>query len=154
MATRLTSSTETRKVDFYILSEAGKETIQQKVCQLTYQAWNDHLKVYLYCENEVMAQQLDDALWTFKDISFIPHAIITDTNEQTSFPPCVIGIQSHPMSYPPCNILINLTDRIPSFFNQYSHIIEIVPFDPTLRVAARDRYKTYKKAGYYTNTFD
>jgi DNA polymerase-3 subunit chi len=43
--------------------------------------------------------------------------------------------------------VINITHQFLAKFASYSHIIDFVPSDEALKIAARERYKQYKQAG-------
>jgi DNA polymerase-3 subunit chi len=45
-------------------------------------------------------------------------------------------------------ILINLSSTVPNFANQFSHIVDFVPADNTLKQQARERYKMYRQLGF------
>lgn len=140
-------------VDFYLLKEETLEACYRCACRLTYKAWQKKTGVYFYCETEEIAKVLDDMLWTFKDISFIPHQLITDLN--TSEEEIVmIGFPSNPALSPQREILINLTSTIPEFFKIYPRILEIVPNDPNLKAKAREKYKIYQRENYITHTHE
>jgi DNA polymerase-3 subunit chi len=37
---------------------------------------------------------------------------------------------------------------VPNFANQFSHIVDFVPADNTLKQQARERYKMYRQLGF------
>jgi DNA polymerase-3 subunit chi len=136
-----------KRADFYLLNQTEKESSYRWACQLIYTAWKENKSVYVFCENETEAKIMDDMLWTFKDISFIPHQLMTEP-VQSSLIRILIGYYAAPVSPPVAQMLLNLSQTTPEFFENYSHIIEVVPQEPKERENARKSYKAYKQAHY------
>ena len=67
-----------QQFDFYILQSTEQLRF---TCRLLYKAYHQGYKAIVFCPNDATAQEFDRMLWTFKDISFIPHQITTTTNE-------------------------------------------------------------------------
>ena len=88
------------------------------------------------------AELLDSLLWTFRDISFLPHQIHS-ASENTS----EIEIGFGEFSFID-DVLINISDQMPPINKQYKRIIEIVFSDPLMQQLARERYKQYRQNGY------
>lgn len=85
---------------------------------------------------------MDDLLWTWQDISFLPHALAdkVDANEKV-----LIGWQE--ITPPGLDVLINLTDTVPDWATGFNRIVEIVADEPSQRDSGRERYKYYRKLG-------
>ena len=126
------------RVDFYILPEGGQ--LERFACSLTAKAWTNGNHVHIHTADERAASSMDDLLWIFRDISFIPHAIYSaDKDDQD---PVTIGYGSH---YPAHNdVVINLDQLIPGFFNKFDRVIEIVGGNEQQRKLARQRYREYR----------
>ena len=111
-------------------------------CHLTCHYAAQGLKIFLLADDESMAQQLDDALFSLPLELFTPHA-------QSQFAPrygCSTLIGHHePKNFVP--LLINLSAKGPSNTVKCRHIIDLVPFDPLLKQQARDRYRQYQGYG-------
>ena len=138
---------------FYLLEDDSLKAYTRSVCRLIDQTWSEKLSIYLYCETEEEAHQFNDDLWTFQDIRFVPHELIsTQTSIIDKLPICVIGSKKtvqHPSN---CQVLFNLTKTVPDFFQEYQQIIEVVPVNETARTASRARYKQYQRAQYQIKT--
>ena len=83
-------------------------------------------------------------MWIFDDDSFIPH----DAQESTDFKTPVL-IQNEAGSTGDRQLLINLSNTIPSFFAQFERVIELVTEDN--KQQARAHYSFYKERGYPLN---
>jgi DNA polymerase-3 subunit chi len=130
------------RVDFYVLPE--NSSAERFACTIANKAWQQGHAVYIQTASREAAGTMDDLLWTFNDISFIPH-VVTESDT----PPAervVIGWQNQP----PGNyeVLINLTAEIPSATDRFARIVEIVAGDSRQKDQARKRYKCYREQGY------
>ena len=133
------------RVDFYILPE-GTGT-ERFACTMAKKAWAAGNRVHIHTQSEENAKNMDDLLWTFRDISFIPHEIYDGSvNEET---PVTIGFGK---SFPEVSqVIINLDKEIPEFVNSFERIVEIVGGDETNKQFARQRYKQYKSGDFETH---
>ena len=98
--------------------------------------------MHLLVENETTATFFDNLLWSFRDTSFVPHAIYgEDKNQRVT----IAQIQHEPHSN---DILINASDQIPPFYGRFTQLLEIVPGIDTHKAMSRQRYKHYRDHGH------
>ncbi len=137
------------QVDFYVLPENGKQ--EHFVCALIQKAWKQGNNVFINTASEAEATSLDDLLWTFKDISFLPHCLAADDNAENT--PIVIGHNNQLNGEIPdhTTILINLTDQLPQDTGKPERILEIVAGNENQRQQARKRYAEYRDQGHELN---
>jgi DNA polymerase-3 subunit chi len=128
------------QIDFYILHTHNRQERDRLACQLVDKAWHQGYRIHIQTDSLIQAQQLDDRLWTFKDISFLPHDIYPDVLPSTA--PIRIGYTEQLCEG--MEVLINLTTTVPSFFAQVKRIAEIVDETPMAREAGRKRYRYYQ----------
>ena len=129
------------KVDFYILSD--KHTGLEFTSRLTEKIYRQGHQLHIHTADASMAEHLDMLLWSYRDISFIPHERTLDAADNT---PVTIG---HSESAPACDgILINLANDVPKFFSRFERVVEIVDGDNSHRQQGRVRYKYYRDRGY------
>ncbi|MBT8131776.1 MAG: DNA polymerase III subunit chi, partial [Gammaproteobacteria bacterium] len=70
------------QIDFYILQDKGSALLGRFACRLVDKAWQRGLRCHINVESQDQAALIDDMLWTFRDISFLPHATsVTDSKE-------------------------------------------------------------------------
>ena len=130
------------RVDFYVLPPA--DTADQFACVMAQKAWQQGHSIYLHATSSEQAARMDDLLWTFRDISFLPHQ---RADGQISVEvPVTIGWE--PGHAGQQDVLINLSDTIPQQAENFSRIIEIVSGNETERDIARHRYRDYRQRGY------
>jgi len=138
-----------KKVAFYLLNEANSNTKSRDlyVSRLAEKAYQNKLNVYIYTASNEENQTFDIQLWTFRDTSFVPHKIYHPTLPLLPpLPAVLIGNVPPPHNY--YQVLINLTVTVPDFFADFTHIIELVSGDETLKQIARAHYKYYQQQGY------
>jgi len=87
---------------------------------------------------------LDDLMWTFKDISFLPHSLV-DADDSN---PGTINIGWQGMTAKSNEVLINLSATVPEFVGNFERIVEIVAPDEHSKQQARERYMHYRQAGF------
>ena len=75
------------RVDFYVLPE--NTNTYRFACIMIGKAWSKGNQVYVHTTSMAEATQIDDLLWIFRDISFIPHAVMEEDRQVES--PIVIG---------------------------------------------------------------
>ncbi len=130
------------RVDFYNLPD-GTGT-DRFACSMAKKAWTTGNRVHIHTPSEEKAKAMDDLLWTFRDISFIPHELYNGTeNEDT---PVTIGFGNN---FPEqSQVIINLDDEIPGFASNFERIVEIIGGDENNKQYARQRYRLYKNGDY------
>jgi len=138
------------QVDFYILTNPTFQGCEQLACRLAEKAYLKGHYLYLHTEDEHQARQVDDLLWTFRDGSFVPHALM----EQAGGAPqqVLIGHSTEPPLEQ--DVLINLTNDVPLFFSRFLRVAEIVGGEEQQKQQARERFKFYRDRGYPLNTYN
>ena len=134
------------RVEFYILSQSGKDACAQFSCRLTSNAVTLDHTVHLRTNDGVEAQSLDELLWTFHEESFLPHELWGGTTRQA---PVTIAEAS---TQPPADteVIINLAQS-PAPTGSW-RIAEIVGADEPARLAGRSRFAHYRDAGLDIDT--
>lgn len=132
------------RVDFYILPEHGRQDRSHFACVLTMKAWHAGNRVCLLSDTREQAADLDELLWTFRDISFVPHALAD--SDTVADVPVVLSWNDYPAEQ--TDVLINLGDAIPSAADKFVRIMEIVGGDTSERQRARDRYRQYREQSH------
>lgn len=138
----------TERVDFYIVNEHTENSRWLLACRLAEKAYNLQHRVYIHTLNEIQAQQLDDLLWTFRQNSFVPHALSSavDSSSLIADTPVLIGHQTNPSI--DADVLINLGADIPAFFEKFTRVVELVDQDENILNQSRQRFRWYREQGY------
>ena len=128
------------KIDFYILSDSSLQADWLFACKLIEKAYELGHEVYVLCNNQADAFAFDELLWTFNPESFIPHHIQGEGPKP--IPPVQIGFEDKAPNIR--NLFINLSSRVPPFFQQFQRICEIVPDQEQQKTIKREHYKLYQ----------
>lgn len=131
------------QVDFHILDSADEQTRRVYACRVVEKARERGHRVYLRVADDTAARELDNLLWTFRDRSFLPHAV--DAPGQAD-EPVLIGIGDIPSRGTP-DVLVNLADAAPAEPGQYRRIVEIGDNQDQVLRAARQRFRAYREQG-------
>jgi DNA polymerase III subunit chi len=132
-------------IDFHILSDPAPDAHLRFACRLAEQAVDQGQRVFLRVESDDAARRVDDLLWTFGDRSFLPHEIATPASPSHPLMRILIGDGTPPQQFR--DLLINLGSVAPAEIEALTRIAEIVPADPQLKSAARERFKSYRDRG-------
>jgi DNA polymerase-3 subunit chi len=133
------------RVDFYILAQSDERARYLLACKLAEKAWRLDNSVYVHAPSRADAERLDELLWTFRDGSFVPHGLAAN-NDGTETSPIVIGCE--PGGIETRDLLINLSDEIPSFAEGFPRVAELVTSDENCRNLSRKRYAAYRDQGH------
>ena len=102
-------------------------------------------EIVLYSNDRAFLARLDEALWTFSDLDFIPHEMAGAPNAHRT---PVILTDDDAFELAHHDILVNLSNTIPAGFARFNRMLEIVSKDENDAQAARSRYAHYRENGY------
>lgn len=136
------------RVDFYILQ--AQDPPEKFACSISGKIFRQGLNIHIHTDSREAAVALDDYMWTYRDISFLPHQL-ADNGSQPDIPISIGWNGSVPIDG---GVLINLGIKIPEFAADFARIIEIVAAYDPLRSQARDRYRQYRELGYEMHNHD
>ena len=146
------------QIDFYVLPDAQYQGHDKGrlllACRLAEKAYGLGHQVYIHTDSQPLAEQVDDLLWTFKQNSFVPHALSTalqDDSTDAAVRQVIIGWQPEPPA-DQRDVLINLGAEVPAFFERFTRVVEVVDQQPQALAASRSRFKTYRERGQQPST--
>lgn len=114
-------------------------------CRLVRKARAADCRLVLLAGDPAQMAALDEALWTFSELDFLPHAIAGETDAEKT---AVLLTANDSVALPHHDILINLSDRTPDHFARFQRMFEIISSDDRDKPAGRDRYRFYQQRGY------
>lgn len=129
-------------VSFYILQQGDDTARFRFACRLAQTAFKQKQSLYIHLDTSGEAQYLDELLWTFHDISFLPHVIMQSADDKTDTPIALGTLQTPPKHF---RCLLNLSVNIPDFYSQFTRVLEIVPSRGQLRDIMRAHYRDYQQ---------
>ena len=128
------------RVDFYF-NVTDKPALTHDLVQA---ALVKHRQVTITVADETAANDVTSALWQQIPESFLPNALVNHVSATQT--PIIIHWQKQAVLQD--ELLINLSAAQPSFFSQFTQLIELVGDDEQDKTAARARYKFYRDRGY------
>ena len=130
------------KIDFYLIQDNAPQSAWLFSCRLIDKAYQAGHRIFVYLDHQADAYAFDELLWSFDPQSFIPHHI----QGEGPNPPPPVQIGHPPHGQPKINdVLINLSNTIPSFYSQFRRICEIVGPQEEQKTRKREHYRTYQQ---------
>lgn len=136
------------RVDFYLLGSEQHHARWMIACRLLEKAYYRGHQVYVFCNNQHDAECIDELLWTFKEDSFIPHNLQGEGPEPP--PPIQIGYDQEPRGF--SDILLNLSNEIPTFYTKFKRVMELVLNIEAEKEQSRAHYREYRAKGCELHT--
>lgn len=130
------------RIDFYVLDGHDPGQRLRTACKLISKAFGLGHRIHVHTGSPALSRQMDELLWTFRDVSFIPHEVEGDD------PDCPVQICHGREPVRAGEILVNLDESVPLFFSRFERVAEIVNQEPAVRDAGRERYRFYRDRGY------
>ncbi|EPF81620.1 DNA polymerase III subunit chi [Acinetobacter rudis] len=131
------------KVNFYLF-EQSNERLVHSTSRLCRKILRKPVKIWLYCPDQHLQQQLDDELWSFDASSFLAHGI-----NQTQAPICISAELPDDKTW----IVFNFDQHAIDPTIQFEHIIEIIENNEPAKVIGREKFKTYRQHGIQAQTY-
>ncbi len=130
------------RVDFYLVNKTEPDALYLTACRLLEKAYLRGHRVFVLCGDKAAAELLDELLWTFDDTSFIPHNLQGEGPDTP--PPVQIGYSDTPRNFN--DILLNLTESVPSFYTRFKRVMQLVAPNDGARAVSREQYRFYRQA--------
>lgn len=131
------------RISFYV---GQSDTLRARLllaCKVLEKAQMQALNTYIHLDSAATCQQLDELIWTYNELSFIPHDLAPKKEEGVRVQ---LGHDHEPME--DCDFLINLSNEMPEFFGRFARMAEILDQESDILHAGRERYKFYRDRGY------
>ena len=131
------------RADFYLIDKPRfRDDPLLLVCELAKRAFDNGQPALILARSIDQAEQLDEKLWEFDAEAFVPHQIAGDDDDAIT-PVLIVSPETSTADRP---LVINLReDCAPGLFER---VLEVVPADENERLGSRNRWKTYKAAGF------
>jgi len=136
------------KIDFYVLDNSTASGCEKFACKLVEKVFHLNHRIYIHTHSKEQASNLDNLLWTFNQGSFLPHDIVVGDSTYDS--PIAIGFDTK--LYYHYDVLVNLSQNVPNFHDQFDRIAEFVCGDHSYKSLARNRFRQYQQLGHNIDT--
>lgn len=137
----MSQSTAMTRIDFH-------SNVPDKIvyaCRLVRKARVADCRIVLYTNDRADLATLDQALWTFSELDFLPHVMASDPLAAST---PIILTDDDSAELPHHQVLINLSTGTPAHFARFERMFEIISSDDADKAAGRDRYRFYQQRGY------
>lgn len=114
-------------------------------CRLVRKARAADCRIVLMTQDRAELALLDETLWTFSELDFLPHVSAGDPLAAST--PVILACGDD-IELPHHQILINLTPVTPTHFARFERMFEIISSDDADKAAGRERYRFYQQRGY------
>jgi len=130
------------RVDFYVLPDDSRRSLQHFACRLAEKACLQGQKILIQTQSADESRALDDLLWTMQDNNFIPHSIfdVASNDDQA----VIINHNNEPIEN--IQLLINLSSQ--AIQHSCEHIAEVLNQQADCKQTGREHYKTYRDSGF------
>lgn len=132
------------RADFYLVDKPRfRADPLLLVCELAKRAFASEQPTLILTRSRAEAELLDEKLWEFDENAFLPHQIVGDGDDDA-----ITAILIVPPDATTADraLVINLRDECaPGLFER---VLEVIPADDAERLGSRERWKTYKQAGF------
>jgi DNA polymerase-3 subunit chi len=131
------------RADFYLIDKPRfREDPLLLVCELARRVFDSGQQALVLVRSAEQADELDEKLWEFDEDAFIPHQIAGDDDDAIT----PVLIVTPGTTTPDRRLVINLRDECaPGLFER---VLEVVAANEAERTGSRERWKTYKAAGF------
>jgi DNA polymerase-3 subunit chi len=138
-----------KQADFYILPCTDDDAKLNFLGKLLSRIVAAGHSIYVYCDDQFSTHKISEALWLYKDISFLANA----TPEQPMMAPISLGWDK---SHLPKNldVLVNFSNTIPPNAADFTRVVEIVIQQTEVLARSRERYKSYQAQGFTIKNHD
>lgn len=136
------------RIDFYVLPATDPGARLHFTCRLTEKVYVMKHQIHAHTASSGQARELDELMWTFRQGSFLPHTLSMSATDKLA--PVTIG--SDEQATVGGDLLINLADTIPTFFDRFTRVAEIIDGTQESRRLGRERFGFYRDNGYQPNT--
>jgi DNA polymerase-3 subunit chi len=121
-------------------------------CEFAAKAYAGGRRVALLVPDAETATQLDRMLWSMEPPAFIPHVLAGSALAFET--PVIIGRADEAFDWPHDELLFNLADDVPTGFQRFRMVVEIVGESEGQKRPARARWMHYKNLGLPLQAFD
>jgi len=130
------------RIHFYNIQDAPNSI--KSICKIINKYYKEGYKVVVISDNDDIICSLDKDLWTFEQISFLPHCLISNLDSDCNVVLVSKEYISDKSYLHDFDVIINLSDNLCDFQYENKIYIEVVTSNDKQRDRAREKYKHYK----------
>jgi len=115
-------------------------------CRLLRKAYLKGARLLVLAEPRTAAA-LDLQLWSMAPETFVPHCRAESAAALRAASPILLCSGEAPLDFQ-ADVLVNLSDDMPTGYQRFARVIEVVSLDQPDRLRARVRWRQYQGAGW------
>jgi DNA polymerase-3 subunit chi len=118
-------------------------------CRLLRKAYRAGARVAVHGAAPAL-DRLDQALWTFEPLEFVPHVLLPRDGADAARLACtpVVLVKDGAVAPPGCRVAVALAAHALADVSAFDRVIAIVGQAPEEREAGRQRWREYERAGH------
>ena len=128
---------------FYILNST--DDVNQSICKIIKKYHEIGHRILVSSSNTKLLDDVNKLLWTFEQLSFIPHSTNQDLDPLTPVLLTETGYKNDSIIKKDYNVFMNLDDQAKTDYHNHEIVVEIVCVEEQQKKLARDKYLYYKK---------
>ena len=126
--------------------EITASRMEMRACEIAEENYARGRRVQILAVDQEQAERLDDLLWTFKPVSFIPHGLWVGSPDEPA-QPVVITTKRDAVEGMDCLLMMGYSEV--DLVSRFSHAVHLVVPDNQERLESSRRYWTLlKDAGF------
>ncbi|NNM52473.1 MAG: DNA polymerase III subunit chi [Pseudomonadales bacterium] len=138
------------EVTFYVLRQEEDAARIHALCRLVEKAWLQDLSVLILAEDILEAHRIDEALWSFRPDSFVPHCLVD--NLPTKIPPALISWLGQ--DCPDAQVWFNMAHSPCQPGRRCQRLIQFVAGSAEQREIQRQQWRHYRDLGWSVNKIE
>lgn len=127
---------------FYILN--SNDDINHSTCKIIKKFYETENKVIVSSKNTKLIDEVNKLLWTFEQLSFIPHSTSKDFDPIAPVLLTETDYKNDSIIKKDYNVFINLDDEVKTDYHDHEIVVELVSSNEQQKKLARDKYLYYK----------
>ena len=127
---------------FYILN--SDDDINYSICKIIKKFYENEKKIIVSSKNSILIDKVNKSLWTFEQLSFIPHSTNRDYDPLTPVLLNETNYINDSIIKKDYNVFINLDDEVKTDYHDHEIVVELVSSDEQQKKIERDKYLYYK----------
>lgn len=136
---------------FHILAQNTPAARNLHAARLADKAWQQGDRVCIFCDDALQASELDDLLWQFSPDAFIPHSVVTNSDDKCTDPVGILLCEPAPEEW---DTVVILSATLPPAANRYKRLALVAHNDPGVLNQARNHYKQLRALGIEPQVHD
>jgi len=130
------------KAIFYILN--AENDTEGSICKIIKRYFELNNTILVSSKNKILLESINKLLWTFEQLSFIPHSTDKRYDSNTNIILVETGYKNDSIVKKDYNVFINLDDEVKTDYHNHEIIVELVDTNEDKKKIAREKYFYYK----------